>query len=112
MPSAKISFLRMDGIVEMKLSIAGIAIAQSASQESIARELQIHEVNEMTIEGLFSTELPTSPGTLKRASTIGFSEPMAALKLIAACSSMGEVAPFSYPERRARPRIDMSMKEG
>nr|WP_315253364.1 hypothetical protein [uncultured Duganella sp.] len=106
MESADVTFSRTGEAVEMTLLIDGIAVANSRSQESIARELQIRAVRFLTIEDLFSTELPTSEKTLSLATDVGFSEQMAAMKLIAACSSMGEVPTFSFRERRAVPRAE------
>lgn len=106
MDSAEVRFSRIDDAVEMTLLVNGIAVANSSSQESIARELQIRAIRFLTIEELFSTELPTSEKTLSLAAEVKFSEPMTALKLLAACSSMGEVPTFSFRERRAVPRAE------
>lgn len=106
MDSAEITFFRTDEGIEMRLLIGGVEVASSASQESIARELQIRSIRFLHIEEQFSTELPTSEKTLALAADYHFSEPMAALKLIAACASMGEVPTFTYDERRAVPRAE------
>ena len=105
MPNAEIWFARNDGVVEMTLRVDGSDVAVSASQEHIARELQMRRIRHIGIDGLFETDLPTSERTVKAAAEINFSEPLAALKLIAACASMGEVAAYPFPERRAKPRV-------
>lgn len=107
MHSARVTFSRARGMVEMILSIDGSAIVKSSSQESIARELQIRGARYLTIEEAFTTELPTSVRTLDTAADVNFTEKMAALRLIAACSSTGEAATVSFPERRARPRVEV-----
>jgi hypothetical protein len=107
MHAANVTFSCIQGMVEMTLSIDGEVIAKSSSHESIVRELQIHGARYLTIEDTFSSELPTSVGTLKLAADVDFNEKLSALRLIAACSSMGEVASFPYPERRARPKAEM-----
>ncbi|MYN20564.1 hypothetical protein GTP81_27870 [Rugamonas sp. FT107W] len=104
MHSAEVAFSRDRDVVTMTLSAGGSVIATSASQETIARELQIRSVRFLAIEGLFTTELPTTEKTLAAASSVAFTEPMAALKLIAACSAVGERVGFLFPERRRRPR--------
>lgn len=105
MSNAEIWFARNEGVVEMTLRIDGSDVASSPSQEHIARELQMRRIRHIGIEGLFETDLPTSERTVKAAAEVSFSEPLAALKLIAACASMGEVAAYPFPERRARPRV-------
>lgn len=107
MSNAELVFTRKQGVVEMTLSVQGKVVASSASEESIVRELQIHGIRFLSVDGVFSTDLPTSSRTLKAASEVDFKELMPALKLIAACSAMGEVAAFPFPERRARPRAVM-----
>ncbi|RFP12240.1 hypothetical protein D0T25_30520 [Duganella sp. BJB488] len=104
MQNAEVAFSRELGVVMMTLSAGGNVLAQSASQETIARELQIRSVRFLAIDGVFTTELPTTEKTLAAASSVAFPEPMAALKLIAACSSVGERVGFLFPERRRRPR--------
>ncbi len=104
MQTAEVVFSRQPGGVSMALSVGGSVIAESASQETIARELQIRSVRFLTIDGVFTTELPTTEKTLAQASAVAFAEPMAALKLIAACSAVGETVGFLFPERRRRPR--------
>ncbi|GJI95012.1 hypothetical protein RugamoR57_17300 [Duganella caerulea] len=104
MQNAEVAFSRELGAVTMTLSAGGNVLAQSASQETIARELQIRGVRFLAIDGLFTTELPTTEKTLAAASSVAFTEPMAALKLIAACSAVGERVGFLFPERRRRPR--------
>jgi hypothetical protein len=104
MSTAEVLFARHGDGVEMTLRINGQDVAASASQEHIARELQMRRIRHIAIDGLFETELPTSDRTVKAASEVNFQEPMAALKLIAACASMGEVAAYPFPERRAKPR--------
>jgi hypothetical protein len=104
MHSAEVGFARERGVVTMTLSAGGSVVATSASQETIARELQIRAVRWLAIDGLFTTELPTTEKTLVAASSVAFAEPMAALKLIAACSAVGERVGFLFPERRRRPR--------
>ena len=111
MQTAVVWFSRDAGTVEMALSIDGAVVAKSASPESIVRELQIRAAREIAIEDRFCTELPTSGKTLEQAGHIAFSEPMSALKLIAACSSMGEFAAFPFPERRAKPRTKVPAGE-
>lgn len=98
-------FARPENAVELTLIKNGNVIAKSASAESIARELQILGARELSIEDKFVTELPTSDRTLKQAAALAFSEPLAALKLIAACAAIGEFAAI-MPERRARPRAE------
>ncbi|WP_373987755.1 hypothetical protein [Duganella sp. BuS-21] len=95
----------------MLLSVGGTVVARSHSPESIMLELQIRAVRELWLEDKFSTILPTSPRTLTSAAEVDFAEPMAALKLIAACSAMGEVPTFPMPERRARPRAETPLRE-
>ncbi len=107
MYSAEVVFSRGQDAVEMALSMDGVVVAQSASQESIARELQIRGARWLTIDGIFTTEIPTSEQTLAVAAVHNFNAPLAVMKLIAACASMGEVAAFPYPERRARPRAEL-----
>lgn len=106
MNEARVSFSRVVDNVEMILEIGGEVITRSASQESVARELQIHNARRLSIEGMFSTELPTSPKTLDAAASIPFSELMTALKLLAACASMDEPSTMPFPERRAKPRAE------
>ncbi|MFA9219391.1 MAG: hypothetical protein ACEQSK_20115 [Sphingomonadaceae bacterium] len=107
MYSAKVVFARSDDGINMILSAGGRVITRSASPESIVRELQIRGTRQLLIDGMFATEIPTTPRTLTQAAEVAFSEPLAVLKLIAACTSMGEVAAFPYPERRARPRAEL-----
>jgi hypothetical protein len=104
MSQAELVFVRKEDVVEMTLRINGHDVASSASQEHIARELQMRRIRHINIDGLFETDLPTSDRTVKAAAEVNFREPMAALKLIAACASMGEVAAYAFPERRAKPR--------
>jgi serine kinase of HPr protein (carbohydrate metabolism regulator) len=104
MQTAEVVFSRRDGVVHMTLSAGGSVVADSPSQESIARELQIRGLRLLTIDGLFTTELPTREKTLTQAMDVGFAEKMATLKLIAACAAWGEVVTFPFPERRLRPR--------
>ena len=104
MSNAEIWFARNEGVVEMTLRIDGNDVAASASQEHIARELQMRRIRHLGIDGRFETDLPTSERTVKAAAEVHFNEPLAALKLIAACASMGEVAAYAFPERRAKPR--------
>ncbi|WP_332852081.1 hypothetical protein [Duganella sp. S19_KUP01_CR8] len=104
MQTAEVVFSRRLGVLSMALSVGGSVIAESASQETIARELQIRSVRFLTIDGMFTTELPTTEKTLAQASAVAFAEPMQALKLVAACSAVGETVGFLFPERRRRPR--------
>ena len=104
MYSAEVAFARERGVVTMTLSAGGSVVATSSSQETIARELQIRGVRWLAIDGLFTTELPTTEKTLAAAASVPFDEPMAAFKLIAACSAVGETVGFLFPERRRRPR--------
>ena len=104
MQTAEVALSRQAGVVIMTLSVNGGVIAASASQESIAREMQIRSLRWLSIDGLFTTELPTTEKTLAQASEVAFAEPMAAFKLIAACSAVGETVGFLFPERRRRPR--------
>ena len=104
MQTADVAFSRRQGVAHMTLSAGGSVIAESSSQESIARELQIRGLRLLTIDGLFTTELPTREKTLAQAMEIEFAEKMPALKLIAACAAWGEVVEFPFPERRKRPR--------
>lgn len=104
MRTAEVTFSRQDGVPTMTLSVDGGVIAVSASQETIARELQIRALRFLSIDGVYATELPTTEKTLALASEVAFAEPMAALKLIAACSAVGETVGFLFPERRRRPR--------
>lgn len=108
MHHAEVEFARHAGVVAMTLKVDGKVVAESTSQESIARELQIRGVRHLTIDGKFSTELPTVEKTLSIAAEVEFSELMATLKLIAACASFGEIPAFPFPERRSkmRPEID------
>lgn len=110
-PDASVTFARTDGIIEMILRIDGEEVFRSASQESIARELQIYGAKQLTIEDKFSTELPTSSKTLSEAASVPFSELMAALKLLAACASSGEPSAMPFPERRAKPRVEKFLGE-
>lgn len=96
----------------MVLEINGAAVARTSSAESMVLELQIREVRELQIEGKFSTFLPTSEKTLVAATEIPFSEMMPALRLLAACSFMGEVPTFSLPERRKKPRAESYSSSG
>ena len=105
MPTVEVLFSRNEGVVEMTLRMNGQDVAASVSQEHIARELQMRRIRHISIDGLFETDLPTSDRTVKAAAEVNFTEPMAALKLIAACASMGEVAAYPFPERRAKPRM-------
>src|SRR5471032_1461991 len=104
MPTAEVTFTRHPEAVTMTLRIDGQRIAESPSQESIAREMQMRQVRTLSIENIFATSLPTSAATLEQAGHVAFSEPMAALKLIAACAAFGDVALFRHPERRRKPR--------
>lgn len=104
MQIAEVAFSRQHDVVTMTLSIDGSVIAASASQETIARELQIRAVRFLSLDGQFTTELPTTEKTLAEASNVAFAEPMPALKLIAACSAVGETVGFLFPERRRKPR--------
>lgn len=110
-PSADVSFFRAGDKVEIVLGVDGQELARRASPESIANECQIRGIRFLTIDGLFFAPLPTSEETLALAADVAFSEPMAALKLLAACSAMGETALFPYPERRARPRRDLGLRD-
>jgi hypothetical protein len=109
MKSANVTFSRVAGVVEMTLEIDGQRIASSTSQESIALELQIHEVGHLSIEGKFSTDLPTSAETLAQASEVAFSELMPALRLVAACSTTG-LASHSLLPKKARKRAVVDAK--
>lgn len=104
MQTAEVAFSRRAGGVSMTLSMGGAVVIESASQETIARELQIRSARFLAIDGVFTTELPTTEKTLDLASAVAFAEPMAALKLIAICSAVGERVGFLFPERRRRPR--------
>jgi hypothetical protein len=104
MHTAEVTFTRRPEAVSITLRIAGQVVAESSSQESIARELQLRQLRFLSIEDIFTTDLPTSERTLKQAAKVGFSEPMAAMKLIAACAAFGEVALFPHPERRGKSR--------
>jgi len=104
MQTAEVAFSRQHDVVTMTLSIDGSVIVASASQETIARELQIRAVRLLSLDGRFTTELPTTEKTLAEASKVAFSEAMPALKLIAACSAVGETVGFLFPERRRKPR--------
>ncbi|MBY0242398.1 MAG: hypothetical protein K2X55_24095 [Burkholderiaceae bacterium] len=108
MHSAEVSFSRFDTGVEIALSIDGAVVAASSSPESIIRELQIRGVRKLRLENSFVLDLPTSAKTLNLAMEFPFSESMAALKLIAACSDLGEVPTFPYPERRSRPKVEFA----
>ncbi|MYN24831.1 hypothetical protein [Duganella levis] len=101
MKTAHVTFSRDTGVVEITLEINGRQVAKCSSQESIALELQIHEVGVLDIEGKFSTELPTSAERLVLASQIAFSELMPALKLVAACSATG-LASTSLRSKQSR----------
>lgn len=109
MQNTDISFARVLGVVEMTLSADGVAVVRSASPESVVRELQIRGVRELRMEGGLVLELPATLKTLEMASGLAWSEPLASLKLIAACCNLGEVPTFSYPERRARPRAEITL---
>jgi hypothetical protein len=109
MSIAEVLFARNEDVVEMTLCIHGESVAASVSQEHIARELQMRRIRHIVIDGLFETDLPTSDRTVKAAAEVNFAEPLAALKLIAACASMGEVAAYSFPERRAKPRPSVDL---
>lgn len=104
MQTAEVAFSRQHDVVTMTLSIGGNVVVASASQETIARELQIRAVRFLALDGLFTTELPTTEKTLAEASGVAFAEPMQALKLIAACSAVGETVGFLFPERRRKAR--------
>jgi len=104
MPTAEVTFTRRPEAITITLRIAGQLVAESPSQESIARELQLRQVRTLSIENRYTTQLPTSARTLEQAGQVDFSEPMAALKLIAACAAFGDVALFRHPERRRKPR--------
>lgn len=106
MSSANVSFTRVQGHLEMVLEIDGTTVAHTSSAESMVLELQIRGVREVQIEGKFSTILPTSEKTLVAASEVQFTEAMPALRLLAACSFMGEFPTIPYPERRKKPRAD------
>ena len=69
MYSAEVAFARERGVVMMTLSMGGNVVATSASQETIARELQIRGVRWLAIDGLFTTELPTTEKTLAAAAS-------------------------------------------
>lgn len=108
MQTAEIAFSQPHGDFSMSpsmtLSIGGEFVLESSSQETIARELQIRAVRYVTFDGVFTAELPTTQKTLAQASELTFAEPMATLKLIAACAAVGETVGFLFPERRRRPR--------
>lgn len=105
MPTAEVTFSRNEGGVEMALRLDGQLALSSASYETIVLELQLRCVRYLTIDGLFSTDLPTSVRTLKQADAIDFPEPLPAMRLLAACASMAERPAFPFPERRAKPRL-------
>ena len=109
MHHAEVEFSRHASVVAMTLIVDGHVVAESASQESIARELQIRGVRHLTIDGKFSTELPTVEKTLSIAGEVAFSELMAALKLIAACASFEETPAFPFPERRLKKRSEIDL---
>ena len=67
--------------------IGGALVLESSSQESIARELTTRAVRLLSLEKIFTTELPTSARALEIADDIAFSESLSALKLIAACTA-------------------------
>jgi hypothetical protein len=89
MNSAEVTFSRVGETIEMVLWVGGLEVASSVKQEDIVIELQIRAIHFLSIEARFSTELPTSEKTLTLASSAYFSQPLAAMKLIDACSSMG-----------------------
>src|SRR5471030_3046418 len=101
MPTAEVTFTRRPEAITITLRIAGQLVAESPSQESIARELQLRQVRTLSIENRYTTQLPTSARTLEQAGQVDFSEPMAALKLIAAASP----AP-SFPRTKRRRGLD------
>ncbi|MQA40962.1 hypothetical protein [Rugamonas aquatica] len=112
MQTAEVAFSRQHDVVTMTLSIDGSVIVASASQETIARELQIRAVRFLSLDGLFTTELPTTEKTLAEASNVAFAELMPTLKLIAACSAVGETVGFLFPERRRKPREPLAEDAG
>jgi hypothetical protein len=61
MYSAKVTFSRSGDVVEMALSVTGKPVAQSASQESIARELQIRGARYLSVDGVFTTARSAAP---------------------------------------------------
>lgn len=89
------------------LSVDGAVVAMSPSPESILNEIQIRGIRFLTIEDLFSVQLPTTEETLSLASDVQFTEKMAALKLLAEFAWIGDTSLFLYPERRARRRPDV-----
>ncbi|MYN24843.1 hypothetical protein GTP69_00290 [Duganella sp. CY42W] len=92
----------------MELAIDGHFILRTSSQESVVRELHMHGARELTIDDQFVTELPTTLKALRLAAEIQFDELLAALKLVAACASIEELAPVAKPERRAIPRAEIA----
>ncbi|MYM23219.1 hypothetical protein GTP46_11235 [Duganella sp. FT135W] len=106
MKSANVFFSRAQGHVEMVLEIDCETVARTSSPESIVMELQIREVRELHIEGKFSTYLPTSEKALTAAAEIPFTEMLSVLRLLAACSYMGEFPSIAQPERRKKPKAD------
>ena len=104
MYDAEVAFTRENGEVVMTLRLNQQVILTSPSCESIVRELQLRGVRRLTVDQLFTTELPTSSHTLEQAGAIPFPELMPALRLIASCSAMAESATLPFSERRAKPR--------
>lgn len=104
MNKADIIFFRTSESVEIRLFMDGHNILNTSSLESIVRELQIRQVAVLGIEDLFSVDLPTTKASLTAAEGIRFSEPWAALKVIAACAAVGDISSYAPPERRAIPR--------
>lgn len=109
MHCAEVEFTRSAGIVVMTLMVNRNAVLVSSSHESIVRELQLREVRHLTIDGKFSTELPTIGVSVSIAAEVEFSEPWAALRLVAACTSFGESHAFPFPERRLKKRTEIGM---
>lgn len=108
MQQADVIFFQSGESVEVMLFMDGNNILNSHSMESVVRELQIRQVSRLGIEQLFCAELPTSKADLARAEHVAFSEPMTAMKLIAACASLGAASSYFNPERRAVPRPEAS----
>lgn len=90
----------------MSLSVGHELIVKSSSPESIAREAELRGLKALHLDDGFTFTLPASNATLEDAAEAELKYPLVALKLVAACTWLTEMAPYAIPERRQVRRAD------
>lgn len=109
MTAAEVTFIRESDSIKLVLAMNGETLITTPIHESVVRELHLRKVRELTIDGRFSTTLPTTRQTLDLAAQVMFDEPMAVLRFIAACAALDHSTP--QPERRKRPRPELPRRK-